>query len=86
MTESDPRRSQMSSKIALGQHPPVVSDLMQFRGFEIERLRLARLSETNQAGGRCMLSIDGPKQTGSGTQHDNIERRIEVPQPRFCFR
>jgi hypothetical protein len=74
MTESDPCRSQMSAEISLGQHPPIVSHLVQFRGIEIERLRLARLSKANHAGGRCVFSIDGPKQTGAGTQQHNIQR------------
>jgi|SaaInlStandDraft_2_1057019.scaffolds.fasta_scaffold43958_2 hypothetical protein len=76
----------MSAEITLGQHSPVVSHLVQFRIVEIERLRLAWLSKANHAGGGRVCPIDSPEQTGSGTQQDNIERRIEIPYPRFCFR
>lgn len=61
---------------------------MQFRGIEIRWLRFVwlRFSKTNHAGRRCVLSIDGAEQTGACTQQDNVERRIEVPHPRFGFR
>lgn len=82
----------MSAEIAAGKHPPVVSHLMQFRivatVIEMKRCRLVRLrlSKADHAGRRCVPPINSAEQTGAGTQHEDVERRIEVPQPRFGFR
>lgn len=78
----------MSAEIALGKHPPAIFHLMQFRGIGIRWRRFIRLlfSETDHAGRRCVPPIDGAKQTGACAQQDKIERRIEVPQPRFSLR
>ena len=87
--ETKPGRTQMSAQMTAGEHRPMVLHLVQLAVVDQathdgkSRTGIVGFAEADQAGGRRVMPVDCPGQTGSGTQYKQVQRRVVVPDADF---
>ena len=87
--EAEPGRTEVAAQISAGEHCPVVLHLVQLVVVDHKlpdrksHPGTAWFPEADQAGGRRVTPVDCAGQTGPGSQHKQVQRRVVVPDADF---